>query len=189
MRYGVHVTSAYHHGDLRRQLLASAAQLAAETDPTTLSMRDLARRAGVSHAAPAHHFGDRRGLLSALATEGYELLAAAMQDAQAGGFEGVAVAYVRFALDHPGHYAVMYRDGLVDPTGPELTRARNRCGELLRTGVSGLAPQALGDLNEREATVAAWALVHGIVSLAQNELIDRAEAPSLALRSARQMFT
>ena len=183
------MTSPYHHGDLRRQLMTSAAQLAAEADPTTLSMRDLARRAGVSHAAPAHHFGDRRGLLTALATEGYELLAAAMREAQAGGFEGVAVAYVRFALGHPGHYAVMYRDALVDATGPELTRARSGCGELLRHGIAGLAPQALGDLDQREATAAAWALVHGIVSLAQNDLINRSEAPSLALRSALQMFT
>lgn len=179
----------YHHGDLRRQLLTSAAELTAESDPTALSMRDLARRAGVSHAAPAHHFGGRRGLLSALATEGYELLAIAMRDAQAGGFESVAVSYVRFALGHPGHYAVMYRDRLVDSTGPELTAARNRCGKLLRTGIISLAPRALGALNQHEATAAAWALVHGIVSLAQNNLISSEEAPRLALRSARQMFT
>ncbi len=68
-------TRAYHHGDLRRALLAAALEAIEESGPAALSLRDLARRAGVSHAAPAHHFGDKAGLLTALAAEGFDLLA------------------------------------------------------------------------------------------------------------------
>ena len=68
----------YHHGDLRRALLAAALDVIATDGPAALSLRDLARRAGVSHAAPAHHFRDRTGLLTAVAVEGYGMLADAL---------------------------------------------------------------------------------------------------------------
>ncbi|SIM02784.1 Putative TetR-family transcriptional regulator [Mycobacteroides abscessus subsp. abscessus] len=61
---------AYHHGDLRAAILTSAADMVARRGATELSLRELAREAGVSHAAPAHHFGDRRGLFTALAADG-----------------------------------------------------------------------------------------------------------------------
>ena len=65
-------------------------------------MRELARRAGVSHTAPAHHFGDKTGLLTAIATEGNQLLGEALRNArEAGGFLEVGLAYVRFAVEHP----------------------------------------------------------------------------------------
>src|SRR5699024_12294099 len=76
-----------------------------------LSMRDLARQAGVSHGAPAHHFGDRRGLLTALATDGFQRLATILEPSvTAEHFDQTAVAYVRFAATHPGHFDVMFRD-------------------------------------------------------------------------------
>jgi AcrR family transcriptional regulator len=68
----------YHHGDLRRAVLDAAVAAIAESGPAALSLRDLARRAEVSHAAPAHHFGDKAGVLTALAAEGYALLADAL---------------------------------------------------------------------------------------------------------------
>jgi AcrR family transcriptional regulator len=67
----------YHHGDLRAAMLTEAARLVAERGVDRVSLRELAREAGVSHAAPAHHFTDRRGLFTALAAQGFELLAAA----------------------------------------------------------------------------------------------------------------
>src|ERR1700761_4999963 len=96
----------YHHGDLKAVILAKAATLVAERGADGVSLRELARVAGVSHAAPAHHFTDRRGLFTALATEGYWLLAAALTDARPR-FIDAARAYVGFAVDHPGHYEVM----------------------------------------------------------------------------------
>src|SRR6186713_342124 len=81
----------YHHGDLPRALLEAAVEAIAEVGPAAVSLRDLARRAGVSHAAPAHHFGDKAGLLTALAIEGFELLTAELTRAGSD-FRDVAVA-------------------------------------------------------------------------------------------------
>src|SRR5213080_824442 len=68
----------YHHGDLRRALMRAALDAIVEGGPANLSLRDLARRAGVSHAAPAHHFGDKAGLLTSIAAEGYRRLAGSL---------------------------------------------------------------------------------------------------------------
>ncbi len=109
--------ASYHHGDLRRVLLSTAAEAIAESGPAALSLRELARRAGVSHAAPAHHFGDKAGLLTALATQGFDLLADALR--QAGDdLLDTGVAYVGFAVRHRAHFDVMFR--------PELYRADDR---------------------------------------------------------------
>src|SRR5215210_1552970 len=95
----------YHHGDLRRALLDAAVEAIAADGPAAVSLRDLARRAGVSHAAPAHHFGDKAGLLTAVAAQGYQLLADTLTAARqrSGDFLEVGVAYVRFAVDHRAH--------------------------------------------------------------------------------------
>ena len=98
---GMTDTRGYHHGDLPRALLAAAAEAIAEFGPAALSLRDLARRAGVSHAAPTHHFGDKAGLLTALAVEGFDLLAAA-PTAAGDDLLDVGVAYVDFAVRPPG---------------------------------------------------------------------------------------
>src|SRR3954466_13379167 len=109
----------YHHGDLKAVILAKAATLVAERGAGGISLRELARAAGVSHAAPAHHFTDRRGLFTALAAQGWRLLAEALTDARPD-FLDAALAYVRFALDHPGHYAVMFDRSLLNPQDAEL---------------------------------------------------------------------
>src|ERR1700727_3404070 len=109
----------YHHGDLRVVILTEAARLVAERGAERISLRELARDAGVSHAAPAHHFTDRRGLFTALATQGFRLLAEALIGAR-GHFADAAVAYVRFAIEHPGHYQVMFNKSLLDVSDTEL---------------------------------------------------------------------
>src|SRR5918998_116981 len=135
----------YHHGDLKAVILAKAATLVAERGADGISLRELARAAGVSHAAPAHHFTDRRGLFTALAAQGWRKLAAALTDAR-GEFIDAALAYVRFALDHPGHYAVMFDRSLVDPDDSELIAAQAAAGEELVQGVGTLDdPRAKGD--------------------------------------------
>ena len=101
----------YHHGNLPRALLDSAAEVIAEVGPAQMSLREVARRSGVSNAAPVHHFGDKAGLFTALAAEGYQLLAAELAEASetTGDFVAVGVAYVRFAVKHRAHFEVMFR--------------------------------------------------------------------------------
>src|SRR5690554_8214814 len=120
----------YHHGNLREGLLDAAAEVIAARGPSGLNLRELARQLGVSHTAPRHHFGDKRGLVTALAATGYELLAERLLEA-GDDFLEMGVAYVRFALECPGHFAVMYQPELVDEADPQLIAARGRTREAL----------------------------------------------------------
>jgi AcrR family transcriptional regulator len=153
----------YHHGSLRRTILDQAAELIAEAGPDALSLRELARRAGVSHAAPAHHFVDRSGLLIALAAEGFTRLGDVMV-AVAGDMKATAVAYVRFAVTNPGHYQVMFRRDLLTGDDADLVAARSRTTALLAAGVRSVDPDKLR-VPLPVAGLAAWSLVHGFASL------------------------
>jgi AcrR family transcriptional regulator len=176
----------YHHGDLKAVILAEAATLVAERGADGISLRELARAAGVSHAAPAHHFTDRRGLFTALAAEGWRKLAGALTGARPD-FIDAALAYVRFALDHPGHYAVMFDSSLVDPDDPELVAAQNAAGAELAHGVSTLkGPRAKTD--PEGAALAAWSLVHGFSMLWLNKAIDTDGDPIAAVERIAQML-
>ncbi|WP_454231820.1 TetR/AcrR family transcriptional regulator [Mycolicibacterium fortuitum] len=171
----------YHHGDLKAAILTQAAALVAERGADGISLREFARAAGVSHAAPAHHFTDRRGLFTALATEGFELLAAALTDARPQ-FIDAAKAYVRFALDHPGHYEVMFDKSLYDDTDPDLVAASSAAGAELNRGVGTLVdPKAAAD--PAGAALAAWSLVHGFSMLWLNDAIDTAGDPIAKVES------
>src|SRR5438034_4736660 len=107
----------YHHGDLRRTLVDEALTAIGRDGPAGLSLRDLARRTGVSHAAPAHHFGDKAGLLTAVAADGFRRLAATLRETYEAteSFLEVGVAYVRFAVTHRAHFEVMFRPELYHP--------------------------------------------------------------------------
>lgn len=153
----------YHHGDLRRVLLAAAVDAIGEHGPAALSLRDLARRAGVSHAAPAHHFRDKAGLLTALAAEGFDLLADEL--ARSGGdLLEVGVGYIRFAVEHRAHFEVMFRPELYHGDDPALVAARQRAGERLRGGVAALPGVRTGADAEADQ-LAAWSIVHGFAAL------------------------
>jgi AcrR family transcriptional regulator len=157
----------YHHRHLRRALIDAAMASIDERGPAALSLRDLARRAGVSHAAPAHHFRDKAGLLTAVATEGFLKLAAALEaaDTRTGRFVDVGAAYVRFAVEQRAYFEVMYRPELYHRDDPELLAARQAAGAFLYpraaevTGTQPDSPEALG------AAMAAWSLVHGLATL------------------------
>jgi AcrR family transcriptional regulator len=177
----------YHHGDLKAAILAEAATLVAERGANGISLRELARAAGVSHAAPAHHFTDRRGLFTALATEGFRLLAAALTEARPR-FIDAALAYVQFAIDHPGHYAVMFDKSLCYDTDPYLVAAQAAAGAELSRGVGTLTdPRAKAD--PKGAELAAWSLVHGFSMLWLNKAIDTDTDPMASVeRIARMLF-
>ncbi|MGY1809299.1 TetR/AcrR family transcriptional regulator [Blastococcus sp. SYSU D00669] len=154
----------YHHGNLRPALLEAAVEVIDEHGPTAVSLRDLARRTGVSHAAPAHHFGDKAGLLTAVAAQGYELLAEALDTAsRSGDFAEVGVAYVLFAAGHPGHFSVMFRPDLYRTDDPDVVAARTRTTALLRDGA-----RARFGTPDRIRALTAWSLVHGLATLVRD---------------------
>ena len=179
--------NTYHHGDLKAVILAKAATLVAERGADGISLRELAREAGVSHAAPAHHFTDRRGLFTALAAQGWRLLAEELKGARPD-FIDAALAYVRFALGHPGHYAVMFDSSLVNADDSELVAAVGAAGTELAQGVGTLGDtRTQGD--PQAAALAAWSLVHGFSLLWLNKAIDNDADPiALVHRVAGMLF-
>jgi AcrR family transcriptional regulator len=166
-RFGVGeaVPKPYHHGDLPRELIRHALAEITENGVAALSLRELARRADVSHAAPAHHFGDKTGLLTAIATEGFTFLADTLEAARLRGFLETGVAYVSFAVEHPAHFTVMF--GPVGDGDPDLAAARDRAAAILDEGVVDL-PHPPADADRHDAAIAAWSLVHGFATLWSN---------------------
>jgi AcrR family transcriptional regulator len=150
--------SGYHHGDLRRAILAAAVDAIGRSGVDGWSMRELAREAGVSHAAPAHHFGDKTGLLTAVAAEGFRLLADALESSPEDFLE-TGLAYVSFAVAHPVHFQVMFQPSLYRADDEALRDAEGRAGAIL-TERAGLVP---GD--EEHTALAGWSIAHGFASL------------------------
>jgi AcrR family transcriptional regulator len=162
------VPDAYHHGDLPNALKHAAAALIAERGLGAFSLREVARRAGVSHAAPAHHFGDVTGLLTALAIDAFEYLevtcgaAAAAEPDPVERFVAVARTYVEAGRTHPGHCAVMFRVDLVDAESPAYVAAGMRSFAVLEETVRALAP----DVDPLPAALLAWCSMQGLLELA-----------------------
>ena len=186
----------YHHGDLRAAVLAASAEVIARDGVDKLSLRSLAVELGVSHTAPRHHFGDREGVFTALATQGYELLADALEDAAADGdFAAVGVAYVLFAVNHPGHFAVMHRRDLVDGSNVDLQRAQARTAAQLSAGARTRAGGGSVE-GVAVASIAAWSLVHGLATLQLSGGLEAAgllqlaggDLRTIALRAVQQLF-
>jgi AcrR family transcriptional regulator len=168
--------SAYHHGNLRRALLDATAAVIAERGVAGFGLREVARRAGVSHAAPAHHFGDATGLLTAFAVEGFTLLGTTLAAAPIEPHDpvlGVGIAYVRFAVDHRPHFEVMFRPDVVRAEDPALLAARATAIRPLTAGLRAAAvasgtPASPGDLEGVDldaVALGAWAQVHGLAVL------------------------
>jgi AcrR family transcriptional regulator len=165
----------YHHGDLRRAVLDAAIEVITTDGPGAISQRDLARRAGVSHAAPAHHFGDKAGVLTALAVEGYELLAAAMTEGLSTDLpplQALGARYVRFAQEYPAHFEVLSRADLYHRDAPEVVTARDRASRLLRAALEALPAETRGAGDDLDMA-AAWSLAHGFATLWRSGNLDR----------------
>lgn len=175
----------YHHGDLRRALLDAAAELIAEQGPAALSLREVARKAGVSHGAPAHHFRDKAGMLTALASEGFTLFAQAMRKARdrAGDdaverFAATGVAYVLFARDHRRYFEIMFRADLLTLGDPALHAASSDAYGVLYECV--LQAQAAGYESALDPTLLAtrsWSLTHGLATLWLQGNLSKLEQP------------
>jgi AcrR family transcriptional regulator len=178
------VSRPYHHGDLRRALLAAAAVAVVEQGPAGMSLRAVARAAGVSHAAPAHHFGDKAGLLTALAADGFDAFADALEAASAGGLVDFGVAYVRFALEQRARFEVMFRPELLHQDDPALCEAAVRAWDVLHAAATRHAPPG------RDPDVVAytlWSLVHGFTTLALTGNVPATD-PDAVLTLARSVI-
>lgn len=141
----------------------------------SLSMRELARRAGVSHGAPYHHFPDRESLLAAIAEDGYRLLAQTMARALAAAgadprarFEASGRAYVEFALAHKAHFRIMYRPELMDPAShPAVDAASQAALQVLVAIVHDCQDAGLArGVDAMHLVLTAWSTAHGFASLA-----------------------
>lgn len=161
----------YHHGDLPTALRAATAELITEKGPTGFSLREVARRAGVSHSAPSHHFGDSRGLLTSVAAEGFQKLVAKFEALQPIAdpitrMNAMGKAYVQVAFDYPGHFGVMCSHELVNHEDEEFLVVSSRAFELLVETVSAIAKAHNPTLNIDAAAMWIWSGVHGFAVLA-----------------------
>ncbi|BDH06263.1 MULTISPECIES: TetR/AcrR family transcriptional regulator [Streptomyces] len=165
-------SSSYHHGDLRAACLRAARELLEEDGSAGLSLRAVARRAGVSATAPYRHYADRDALVSAVAAEGYRELAGHLAAAHPAPrtpdeLAAVAVAYVRFALDRPAMFRVMFAEPC-DPNSEERVAATAAISGYVHGIVRAVFPDA--DPDALSTTV--WALVHGLAFLHLDGKLD-----------------
>ena len=157
--------------DGRERLLAAARAEIAETGLAHLSLRSIARRAGVSHAAPTYHFGDRAGLLTAVAAEGFTALAVALDhaSAEAGGpsLRVLGRTYVAFGLAEPALFDLMFRSGELHADDPALRAAQADSLALLSRTAPDAGAKVPGDIVS-PLTLVSWAFAHGLVALTRD---------------------
>ncbi len=176
----------YHHGDLRGALIAAGRAILEEAGVPALSLREVARRANVSHAAPRHHFPSVRHFLSDCAADGFDEFTEALQVAAfrhsvpTEAVVAMAAAYVQFAGDNRAMFLLMFDRDSLDERTPALLAASTRAYACLVAAVQAIDPAlAIDDLDYRVAT--AWAIVHGYATLMLNEKIcQRPENPMTA---------
>lgn len=164
----------YHHGDLPSALMEAVGALIAREGVGAVSLRAAAREVGVSHAAPAHHFGDKRGLLTAFAQQGYEQFSRALSDAwraapaddPRAGLQAIGRAYIRFAQEHRAHYEVMFRPELIQADDLARTPATDDAFGVLCTAIAANLPDTpADDARVFRLAVVAWCTVHGLSQL------------------------
>ena len=163
----------YHHGELQEALIAASEAILAEQGAEAFTLREAARRAGVSPAAPSHHFGNAQGLLTEVAIRGYDALAGALREA-ASGKQGVrdklhaqGLAYVDYALRHPGRFQMMFANKRLVADDARLKQASRAAGQAFEVIVAELTG---GNAKEaKTAATAAWSTVHGFAKLALEE--------------------
>jgi AcrR family transcriptional regulator len=159
--------STYHHGDLRAAVLTAASKMIEKEGLAGLSVREAARRAGVSHNAPYRHFPDRDALLAALAASGFEELGKALENRSG---RELGEAYVRFALAHPQRFRLMFGGRLASDEYPELQAQAQATFGKLEKAFAGLGDEA------NFAAAAAWSLVHGLAQLLLDGHLQNNEA-------------
>jgi AcrR family transcriptional regulator len=193
---------AYHHGDLRRSLIDSAVALVAESQDWNFSLREVARRAGVSHNAPYNHFEDKRDLLAEVAAVGFQMLRDRMLAAIAGikdaerALVKTAVAYVKFGIENPAHYRLMFGSVVASrsedrPESLKVAGANTKAvlEEIIRRGAQqgSFYPSPNKQEELQIAVVSAWSAVHGLTMMAIDGLatVPRLTAEKIAEKVAQ----
>lgn len=170
----------YHHGDLKAALLAEAETILEREGVQALTLRAIARAAGVSHTAPRNHFGDLTGLLSELAAVGFGRFGAALDSAMAkagddpqGRMKAMGRAYVMFARTYPGLFVLMFRSERLDSSRPALRAAIDAARQALRQAAAAkTSNRPLAPLQLSAQAAAAWSLVHGFAVLLLDGRLD-----------------
>ena len=184
----------YHHGALREALLQAAERVLERDGLGGLTLRAVAREAGVSHAAPTHHFGDLTGLVSELAAIGFRRFNAAMVAAAAAGTSpperalARAKAYVAYAEANPGMYGLMFRTERLDYSRPSLHEAAEASFAGLAGAIGASRQEQISDhaltLEQAAAIARAWSLVHGFTMLLLDgrlaDMLERSPAGTTA---------
>lgn len=157
--------------DLRRTLLDASVDLLAKEGLEAFSMREVARRAGVSHQAPYHYFSDREAILAEIVVEGFQRLRVDMQKAMAGAvkpserLQAIGETYVAFALAHPAHFKLMFRSELVSTDDhDEAHRCASSAFDLLVSVVNDVVRESRGRADS-SLVLAAWGMAHGLATL------------------------
>ncbi len=168
----------YHHGDLRDALIHTAVGMVIEEGASDFTLREVARRAGVSHMAPYNHFEDKSALLAEVAALGFEALTQTLATAARGqrrsarlAFGDIVAAYVRFGVEHPAHYRLMFGSELAEKARYPSLEAANAaaCAVLTAPLERDKASGPTRRVSMRDQALAAWSLVHGLTTL----LIDQ----------------
>lgn len=172
----------YHHGDLRRAMLDAAAEILSQEGLAALTLRACARRAGVSHAAPSHHFGSLKGLLTAVVAQSFEMIAAVAEQVVAEEMRSpkdvlarFAHAYAYFAVENPERFRLMFRRDLVDIYDHELEKAERRAYTIFTKIVHLVRGEEPRDFEEfrqgalpkgiYKDVLLLWSTVHGFTHL------------------------
>lgn len=172
----------YHHGNLPEVLIREGAELLAEKGIDGFSMREVARRAGVAVAAPSHHFGSAKGLLTAVATEGFERLSGNLEQAleNSGDPENQVIAicrtYVEMGVHDPGYAVIMFRLDLLDYNDPVFRERSFHAFGLLSAALQEAVPQGVKAEQIGYAAKTLWSAMHGLVAL---EMIEQQETDDL----------
>lgn len=175
---------AYHHGHLRQALLEAARTLINEAGVEALTLREVARRAGVTTAAPYHHFADKAALVTALAQQGLVELDQAAEAALVGieapreQLRAIGVAYVMFAVEHPAEFRLMFRPELGAPFDMKDPLSTPMFRVLIRVVAACRAAAGITEDDQGVTAITAWSLVHGLAAL----LID---GPLASLKTDR----
>ena len=171
---------SYHHGALQDALLDCALDILSTQGRRALSLRAIARAAGVSQAAPYSHFGNRAELLAGVAQRGFQQLAEGMRQAEQGitvneeRLLALGVSYIRFAIDNPALYSLMFSSEFQDMTEHSLlAEAAAESYAIIGAAVT----EQVGAQEAEAGTVAAWAIVHGVADLLQRGRLSAPAAP------------